>query len=137
MHKTHQHLDGGRLARAIRPEKAEDFSLGHREGEVGHGDAATVLLAERVRLYGERCAQCRRARGHCFPRVLCNVHPAPSITQPRELDVAEHRVAVVEGHDLFGLFPVEADRHSAELKGIAIYWFEFQTLGRRMFEAYY
>ena len=36
-----------------------------------------------------------------------------AVAQPREPDVADHRIAVVEGHDLSGPVPMEAHRHSA------------------------
>ena len=66
-----------------------------------------------------------RAAQPSFPLALA---ATGAVAQPREFDVADHRVAVVERHDLSGLVPTEAQRSSRQLKGVAIDRLEFESL---------
>ena len=58
-----QHLDGGRLARAVRAEEAKHLALGHVQREVGYGDFIAEYFAEVVRfdcvLLRARCCSIR------------------------------------------------------------------------------
>jgi hypothetical protein len=51
-----------------------------------------------------------RAAQPSFPLALA---ATGAVAEPRESDVADHRIAVVEGHDLSGRVPMEAHRHPA------------------------
>ena len=75
-----------------------------------------------------------RAAQPSFPLALAETG---AVAQPREFDIADHRIAVVEGHDLSGLVPLEAHHHPTKLKGIASDRFELQSLVRRKLEAHH
>jgi hypothetical protein len=46
MDQAENHADGGRFARAIRPEKAEDFAAFHAERNIGDGEYIAERFAE-------------------------------------------------------------------------------------------
>ena len=82
--EPHQHLDRRRLARAVRPEEAEDLPARHLEANAAHGlDApARERLAERLR-------EARRRGGRRRSR------PLPSRSWPRCGDARIAAVAVL------------------------------------------
>ena len=45
-----EHFDGGRLARAVRPQEGEDFALGYVEGDVADGSEIAEGLDEMLNL---------------------------------------------------------------------------------------
>src|SRR5262249_5625331 len=72
-------------------------------------------------------------RGQGLPPALA---ATGAVAQPREFNVTEHRVAVVESFDHSVLVALEAHRHPGYLKGVAVDWLEFQASGRHVFEAH-
>ncbi len=63
-----------------------------------------------------------RAAQPCFPPALT---ATGAVAWPREPDVADQRIAVVERHNLSGIVPLEAQNHPGQLKRVSINRFEF------------
>ncbi len=57
---------------------------------------------------------------------------ALAVAQPREFDVAEQQVAVLESDDLSCLVPSEAQKRAADLEGVAGHGLEFEQRSRRI-----
>src|SRR5262249_20512929 len=67
LEKTGEHVECGGLARAVRANEADDFSLANRESEIGKGDEPAEMHRDMLDRK-DHVLRCNARRHHCPPR---------------------------------------------------------------------